>query len=195
MRAHGARLEVGEATPYYLFHPAAARRAASVVPDAKLIVLLRNPVDRAYSGWQLQTAIGTETLSFADALKREPERLAGEDSRLVSDPSYSSFSHRHHSYVARGMYAEQLERWFEHFHREQFLILSSEDFFADPDHTVQTVSKFLGVPQHDLPPAPSPRRGRSSPQMDPHTRARLATEFEAPNLRLCELLGADYRWG
>src|SRR6187200_1451927 len=81
----GGRL-VGEASPSYLFHPLAPERARSLVPDAKLIALVRNPVDRAYSQYQHAVALGREPLSFEDALAAEDERLVGEVERLLADP-------------------------------------------------------------------------------------------------------------
>src|SRR3954447_1356946 len=126
-RRHGHGFVCGESTPYYLFHPAVPKRVASLLPDVRLIAVLRNPVDRAYSAYQLQRAIGTEPLSFEDAIAAEDERLAGEEERLLADPAYRSPAHRHFSYQARGRYAEQLERWFARFPRERFLILSSDE--------------------------------------------------------------------
>ncbi len=74
-------------------------------------MLLRNPVTRAHSHWRHEVALGREPLSFEDAIAAEPERLAGEHQRLLDDPSYRSFAHQHHSYLARGRYAEQLAAW------------------------------------------------------------------------------------
>jgi hypothetical protein len=193
-RAQGTPLVVGEATPYYLFHPAAPARAAATVPDAKLVVLLRNPVDRAFSGYQLQRAIGTETLPFEQAIAREPERLAGEEQRLLADPAYRSVSHRHHSYLARGRYAEQLERWFAHYPRDRFLVMTSEQFFADPAASVRRTSEFLGLPERPLPAFANRTRGGTGERMRPETRELLQAEFEQPNRRLEELLGIECGW-
>ncbi len=194
LRATGTPLVVGEATPYYLLHPAAAARAAALVPDAKLIVLLRNPVERAFSGYGLQRAIGTEDLSFADAIDREDARLAGEEERLLADPGYRSLSHRHHSYRARGRYAEQLERWFAVFPRDRFLILSSEQFFADPAAAVRQVVEFLGLPDRPLPAFRVPPSSATRSPIESGIREQLAAEFAEPNRRLYELLGVDYGW-
>ena len=99
---------VGEATPYYLFHPAAADRAVQI---------LRDPVERAWSHYRHEVELGYETLDFEAALEREVERLAGEADRLLADPSATSFAHQHHGYAARGRYLEQLERWWAAFPR------------------------------------------------------------------------------
>ena len=127
----GGRI-TGEASPYYLFHPAAAGRVAETLPDVRLIAVLRDPVERAYSAYQLARRQGHETLEFEEALAREVERLAGEEERILADPRYASVAHRRFSYRTRGLYAEQLERWYERFPREQLLVVRSEDLFAEP---------------------------------------------------------------
>jgi tRNA(Leu) C34 or U34 (ribose-2'-O)-methylase TrmL len=101
-RRLGRRLLVGEATPYYLFHPLAPLRAARALPKAKLIVLLRDPVERAYSHYRHEVRLGLETLSFEEALDAEATRTAGETERLGRSPFASSDGHRHYTYIARG---------------------------------------------------------------------------------------------
>lgn len=183
----------GEATPYYLFHPHAARRAATVAPDARLIVLLRDPVERAWSHYHLSRSQGLEPLPFAEAVEREPPRLAGERERMLADERYYSFAHQHHAYLERGRYAEQLEAWFRHFPREQFLILASEAFYADPAASIRQAAAFLDLPPFEL---PSWRTMNESgkPAMDPAMRRALAARFAADNARLARLLGWTPPW-
>jgi hypothetical protein len=97
----------GEATPYYLFHPLTPKRIAGLLPQVKLIVILRNPVDRAYSHFLHATRMGFETLSFKEAIAREAERVAAEEARLLDDQSYYSFEHQRFSYIHRGIYHRQ----------------------------------------------------------------------------------------
>ena len=111
-RSNGRPLVVGEASPSYMFHPLAPQRVHDLVPDVRLIALLRNPADRAYSHYQHEVALGREPLSFEQALDAEEERLRGEVERMTDDPSYFSHEWWDHTYPARGRYAEQLERWF-----------------------------------------------------------------------------------
>lgn len=171
----GKRL-VGEASPSYLFHPLAPERARSLVPDAKLIVLLRNPVDRAYSHYQHEVALGREPLSFEDALAAEEERTRGEVERLVSDPRAFSRAWWGHTYVARGRYAEQLERWLEAFPREQLLVVATEELGERPAETYARVLRFLGAAPHEL--AAYPRVfERDYEPMRPETRALLEEVF------------------
>src|SRR5439155_7010676 len=118
-RRRGVGQVVGEASPDYLFHPHVPARVASALPAVKLIVLLRNPVDRAFSHYWHQAKRGFEDLSFQEAVAQEPSRLNGELERVISDERYVSFERHHHSYLARGRYAEQLEVWFDLFPRQQ----------------------------------------------------------------------------
>ena len=183
----------GEGSPYYLAHPLAPYRIAETLPDVKLIALLRDPVERAYSHYQHEVARGFEDLSFDEALEREPERLAGEVERMRSDPAYNSFALQHHSYLSRGLYADQLEVWYGLFPREQILVLRSEALFSDPEKTYLDVLLFLGVPAYSL------RKyevfnPRAYTEMGPETRHRLVEYFAEPNARLYDLLGVDFGW-
>jgi hypothetical protein len=184
---------IGEASPSYLFHPLAPRRVAELVPAAKLIVLVRNPVERAYSHYQHEVALGREPLSFEEALAAEDERTAGEEARLAAEPGYFSHAWWNYTYRARGRYAEQLERWLEVFPREQLLVLPSEELLREPEATHAFVLEFLGAGSHRLDSYPRVFE-RSYEPMSPDTRARLVAEFEEPNRRLYGLLGRDLAW-
>ena len=184
---------VGEASPSYLFHPLAPARVFSVVPDAKLVVLVREPGDRAYSQYQHAVALGREPLSFEDALGAEDERLEGEVERLRSDPQAFSFAWWNHTYVSRGLYADQLERWFELFPREHVLTLTTEELGERPAETYATVLSFLGAPPHALDAYPRVF-DRDYPPMRDETRRALTARFAEPNRRLEELLGRPLGW-
>lgn len=183
----------GEASPYYLFFPLAASRAAAIVPQAKLIVLLRNPVERAFSHYYHEVRLGLEPLSAEAAFAAEEARLAGECEKILSDPRYYSFNHQNYSYLARGRYAEQLERWFRYFSRQQFLILASEEFYRDPATIFSRVLEFLELPQWQPDSFPPENQGAYAP-MDATLRARLTDYFRPYNARLYELLGTDFGW-
>lgn len=193
-RRRGGTFLAGEASPDYLSHPWAARRARSVVPDARLIVLLRNPVDRALSAYAHEIAAGRETLSFRDALEQHAGDTESELSRMGADPGYYSLSWRYNAHLLRGRYAEQLERWFAEFPREQILVLGSErDFFADPGVAYARVLGFLGAAPHRLDAYP-PVLARDYLEMDADTRRWLADYYREPNERLYALLGRDFGW-
>jgi len=183
----------GEGSPYYLFHPRAPARAAQVVPHAKLLVLLRNPVDRAYSHYYHQVRLGLEAVTFDAALEQEPARLVGEFEQLLTDDEYYSFNYQNYSYLARGMYADQLERWLRYFPRKQFLILQSERFYADPARALRQVTEFLGLPEWS-PAGFEIKNDGSYPPLDPARRAELVEFFAPHNARLFELLNETFDW-
>jgi hypothetical protein len=189
----GLELVTGEGSPYYLAHPHAPYRIAEALPRAKLIVLLRDPVERAYSHYQHELARGFEDLPFEEAIEREPRRLAGELEKMRADPSYDSFSYQHHTYLTRGRYAEQLEVWYSLFPRGQVLVLPSEELFADPDRTYRRVLEFLGVPPVSLADYEA-FNPRSYAEMNGAVRRGLVDYFREPNQRLYELIGADFGW-
>jgi hypothetical protein len=183
----------GEASPYYLFHPAVPGRVGTTLPGVRLIALLRDPVARAYSHYQLSVRDGHEPLGFEEALTAEPERLAGEEDRLLADRAYRSHAHRHQSYATRGAYAEQLRRWHEHVPPERLLVISSEELFAEPGPTAAGVLRFLGIDPAEVPPLPV-RNQRPYPPMSDAARALLEACFDEPNRELYELIGRDLGW-
>lgn len=186
----------GEGSPYYMFHPLAPTRIAAELPDVKLIAVLRDPVERAWSHHQYETAQGYETLPFLEALDAEPARTAGEAERIQADPSYESYEHRHHTYLARGHYAEQLEHLYSLFPREQVLVVQSESLFTDPQGELARVWDFLGVSQVQLEGLKAMKAGTyQSAQMPAGAAERLAEYYAPHNQRLYALLGQPLRWG
>ena len=182
----------GEGSPYYLFHPLAMARIARALPTVKIIVLLRDPVERAYSAYKQEKSRGFETLSFANALAAEPKRLEGEEERIMADPSYQSFSHQHHAYVARGHYARQLTRTFEAVGRDRVLVLDADDFLAPALPQWSTLTDFLGI--SDWRPADVLRsNARPSEGMDDQLRRWLGEQFDADD-ELVSLLGYVPSW-
>ncbi len=196
-RAHfGREGEPGlnlDSSPYYLFHPAVPRRMHELLPDARLIVLLRDPARRAYSHYWHERGKGREDLSFEAAIDAEPERLGRADEQLASGQLERSREHQLHSYLARGRYAEQLERWFALYPRERIHILRFESFAQDPLAGLNGTLAFLG-----LPPTASvsleARNTRRYPPMEEATMLRLREYFEPHNRRLGELLGRPMGW-
>jgi len=193
-RRFGVDRITGEGSPYYVFHPLAPFRIRETIPDVKLLLMLRDPVERAYSHYQHEKARGFEDLSFEEAIAREPERLAGERERIIADPTYLSFHHQHHSYLARGRYLEQLLVWRELFPPEQMMIIQTERFFTDPERGFAEVLAFLGLPPW-RPPVFERYNARQYSSMRPDTRAWLQDYFRNLNEELEAYLGTNFGWG
>jgi hypothetical protein len=191
---HGRPFLTGEASPSYISHYWAPERLARLLPDVKLLVTLRNPVDRAYSQFQMTRREGEEPLeSFDQALTVENERLEPERARMWADPRYKSWPYGCWSYQDRSLYAEQLERWFELFPREQFHFLTLEDLSARPGETLDGVHEFLGIPAHR--PADLPHlHAAKYDTLERETRDRLGDYFAPHNQRLYDLVGRDFGW-
>jgi hypothetical protein len=184
----------GEASPYYMFHPLAPGRIASDLPSVRLLVLLRDPVDRAASHHWDRVQHGVEHLPFELAVAMEPERLAGEREHMEADPGYQSDAYEHFSYLARGHYAEQVERLIALFGRDRLLVARSEDLYADPQRTYDEVLEFLGLPSHRPGTFGRHHAHDGRPPVPDALRADLATYFAPHNERLAELLGTDVWW-
>jgi Sulfotransferase domain len=194
-RRAGGPVIVGEASPYYMFHPAAARRAFETNPSVKIIVLLRDPVSRAYSNYWDRRATSTEDLpSFEEAIDAEEERLSRVDyQRLLHDPNYYSADHDNHSYLARGRYLEHLSSWLGTYPRDQMLILKAEAMFGEPARTFESVQRFLRIPEVGVIPLEKYNE-RPRPPMNSSTRARLVDYYRPHNTALYEALGCDFAW-
>lgn len=194
-RRAGGQVVVGEATPYYLFHPAVPARVRSALPDVRLVAVVRDPLQRAWSHHRHEVELGHEDVSFEEALEREDERLSGEEERLVSDAGAVSFAHQHYSYVARGRYLEQLERWWSVFPPEQLLLIKSEDLHGDPASPLRAIEEHLGIATW-APPVWRPYNASSGgSSMAPSTRERLKETFAPWNRRLAEATGVEWGWG
>ena len=183
----------GEASIDYMYHPYAAKRLAETISDVKLIIVLRNPVDRAYSSYRHSVRLGVEDLSFEEALDNEGLRLEEEEKKIELDEDFFCVSRWFFSYLARGRYSEQMERVMLHFPRERICILRSEDFFRDPRVIVNQVLEFLGL--SDFKPDVSIKyQSHSYEDMDPAVRKSLSVYYELHNRKLYELIGRDFGW-
>jgi hypothetical protein len=193
LRRTGHALVTGEASPYYFFHPAIPGRIHELVPDVKMIALLRDPTERAMSHHKHEVRRGYEELGLAEAIEAEESRLEGESERLLADPNATSYAHQHYSYVARGQYADQIERYLELFPRDQLLILEAETFWESPLETLAEVLVFLDL--RPWAPDEYPRVNATRPTtVDSGLRRLLEERFADSNARLSSLAGRSLRW-
>ncbi len=208
-RIHGLRrgrpLMGLEATPDYLLDPRAAARAVAILPEARIVVLLRDPVDRAWSHWAHMRRLGIETLSFDEALAAEPRRLGGALDRLAEvDPLDRDRDEPlprpvlRYSYVARGRYGAQLERWLARYPRDRILVVRSEEFYADTPRVFASIVAFLGLPEwlpdrfSNISRSGEERAAFELPPLDALSRRRLAETFVDDRERVERLIGKDF---
>ncbi|MEX1133498.1 MAG: sulfotransferase [Acidimicrobiia bacterium] len=212
----GEEIQFGEASPSYLFEPIAIRRIADVLPDVRLLVTLRNPVDRAYSHYWHNRARKKETLTFAEALEAEIARTTSDD-----------VSHFRFSYASRGYYAEQLDEVLRHFPRSALHVEIAEETNASPVEALARIYRFLEVDPEFIPKTIDRRfnahaefrsvrlweksnalprtlaklikrvnrkTNQQYPAMDQETRTRLETMYQESNQRLAAFLGRSHIW-
>ena len=189
----GRRRLTGEGSPYYMFHPQSPKRIADALPDVKILVALREPVSRAWSHWNYERQRGFEDLDFEDAVRQEPARLEGEAERLAADGTATSFEHRHHSYLARSRYADQLAALRRHISDDRMLVIQSEALYEATDQVMQQVYDFLGLRPFHPPDWPA-HQARQYPNPAPSLRDRLEAEFAEANERLYADPLVSFRW-
>ena len=192
-RRLGVRPQTFESAPYYMFHPLAAERIERDLPGVKVIVLLRDPVERAYSAHAHELARGYEDQDFETALALEDSRLDGEAERLIADPQYRSHSHQHHGYLQRGRYVEHLERLEKVFGRDRIHVVDSHRFFTEPEPVYDDVLEFLGLP-HTGYPTFEQHNARPRSPMPAELRERLEAHCEPYDERLVSWLGHPVSW-
>lgn len=187
-----------EATPDYLFDPRAPQRVRELLPQVKLIVVLRDPVVRAVSQYHHNARLRQEKLPLAEALAAEEERLEGAYQEVIDHPQSRALELRRYSYVARGRYAEQLERWRRLFPPDQIMVVRSADLFDATGDTFGRILDFLGLSRWE--PAgfrnhsyTDPSQG-GYPEPSPEVSDFLSERLAASNQTLVELLGEDFRW-
>jgi hypothetical protein len=189
----GTRVMTFESSPYYLFHPLAAQRIATDLPGVKILILVRDPVERAYSAYTHEFARGFETESFERALELEDSRLADEEERLIADPAAHSHAHQHQAYVRRGFYIDQIVRMIDAVGSDHVHVIDAEDFFAEPEKAWAAVTDFLGLPEvHGLEFKQHNARARSA--MPESVRRSLEERFEDSDERLASWWGRTPSW-
>lgn len=189
----GLPVVTGEASPYYLFHPLAADRAAGLLPDVRLLALLRDPVERTFSHWKERRRAGAEPLGFADALAAEDDRLGVEEELLRSGAIRASYAHEQQSYARQSEYAPALDRWLARFPADRLLVLVTEDYVADSSAVLAGCAQFLGLRPAALPGAE--RRNVTAPgELPAGVRRRLEQRFAPHNHRLEQLARRRLPW-
>ncbi|MDX8386249.1 MAG: sulfotransferase domain-containing protein [Gallionella sp.] len=172
---------IGESTPIYMYWHDAPKRIWQYNPDMKLIAILRNPIDRAYSHWNMEYDRKTDTLPFWEALQSEAQRCR----------EALPYKNRGYSYVVRGFYSEQLRRLWMYFAKEQILVLKNEDLRDQPNETLKKVTGFLGVSSLNNIEYKEVHSRQYSSEMAEREKEYLRSVFEFEIRDLERLLGWD----
>ncbi|MGI9608639.1 MAG: sulfotransferase domain-containing protein [Acidimicrobiales bacterium] len=190
---HGTAPAVGEGAPYYMYNPQIPGRIHDIIPGCRIIMVLREPLDRAISHHNHEVKRGFETLSLTEAFDAEPERLAGEWEHMAADATYVSSADIHHAYLRRGQYADQVERYVDVFGPGQVLVLDSGRLGAEPEATVREATDFLGLKPVEQASYPLYNQRDHDP-VPAELRERYGHVFADSNERLARLVPGRLDW-
>ena len=185
----------GEASPFYMAHPRVAERIAHDCPHTRLIVMLRNPADRAISHYEQEFRRQHDTADLAKALADEEQRTAKDWAALAAGALLTRSNAQRFSYRQRGYYARQLQPYFDRFPRQQLFVLQSETFFTQPLDILPNLYHFLGVDPAFRPTDWSVRKpGHYEKSQYDALYRELMQHYEPENETLFALLGERYDW-
>jgi len=183
----------GEATPFYFIHPLAPQRILKISPQVKLIVMLRNPIDRAYSHYQMEARHDKEKFSFEKAIEMENSWIEDQFKKLKNNSNYYNQDFFSRSYLYTGLYYEHLKRWIEVFPKERYLIVNSDEFNEKPDLWYNKTLEFLELPKYSLKKYEKMKKGKYSP-MKESTRKNLQEFYKPHNEKLYKYLSINFNW-
>jgi len=184
----------GEASGAYLQNPHAPKRIHNLNPNMKLILLLRNPVDRAFSHYKRKWKNGSEKLSFEEVIDQEQSRIEGEQEKMETNEKYYSTIYHGLSYIATGLYAIRLKRWLKYFSMKQILVLENGEFLRDPEKVYNQAIEFLDLPKWKLSNYRKFSKQDLQMDMNPKTREKLFEYCKPFNEDLFSLIGKRFDW-
>ena len=187
------RAQVFEASGYYMFHPHAPARIAAELPGVKVVAMVRDPVERAFSAYKHERARGFETETLERALALEDERVVPELARMQADPTYQSRAYRHQAYRRRGHYADQLQTFVDLLGADRVHVVQSELFFERPEQEYGSLLDFLELPRA-MPASFDRYNPRPSAPLDAAVAARLREHFEPYDAALARFLPGIPVW-
>lgn len=184
----------GEASPFYFLHPQSARRIAETFPRIKLVLILRDPVERAISHYHQQKRRGHETLDMLSAFQNESQRIDQAWQRLLRDERISGIKVQQFAYLKRGEYLEQLLRYRQYFPEQQIHLMESHAFFEAPYPNLAQLFAFLGIDPAFKPTDLWPRKPGNYQKVDPAVLDYLRTHYRPHNEALYQHLGKRFSW-
>ena len=184
------KMMIYEGTTDYLFQSNAPDRIAKLLPKTKFLVILRNPVDRAFSHYHHNVNNGFENeTTFETAIKLEPKRLLEYENLGLTNTRWSAYS-----YLKRGIYVDSLKRWLKYFNKNQFLIIKNEELGKDPQKILDSICNFLEIPKFEKFNWEKSMIGKYNSKMNLKTREFLIEYYRPHNKKLSELLELDFDW-
>lgn len=184
----------GDGSGTYVHHPLSPIRIKNSIPDVKIIILLRNPIERAYSQYYHNSKQGIESLSFEKAIENESKRIEGEWERMKKEKGDYSFKYHNFSYLSAGIYVDILKPWLETFSEKQILILGSEDMNESPQKIFNKTITFLNLLSYDFSKFERYNFYDDRPSMSNQMKKKLYEFFKPHNLRLYKFLGRNFNW-
>ena len=175
----------GEDTPFYFWKEEVPKRIHELIPNCKLLTILRNPIDRAYSNYNLGIRLGTEKSSFEDSIDNEMKCLGKNTFRECID--------QRQSYLSKGMYEKQVKNWLEIFPREQIHFLSTEEMERNPVKTLQKIFNFLEISDYKI-QNPQKQKSADYKKMDFKTRELLSEYYRPYNKKFFGLIKQEFDW-
>ena len=182
----------GEDTPFYFWKEDAVNRINKILPNVKLIIILRNPIDRAYSNYTDRINQGKELNSFEEVIEREIN-LIKKNGEKNSKSNQIIDIIKEPAYLAKGIYVNQLELWIKKFPLNQFHILSTEEMANNPNKTLQKVFEFLEIPKENI-KTPQKRKMKKYSPMNIKTRESLIEFYKPYNEKLFEEINQRFDW-
>ncbi len=186
---------IGEATERYLEYPHAPKRIKKITPNAKFLIILRNPIERTYSHYNFNVMRNKENRSFEDAIFHEFERIKNEFKKMQMDENYYSDEYFRYAYLDRSIYVEKLKKWLEIFPRDQFFIIENEELSQNTSKVYVEVLKFLNLPKFELNEYKKIFTSKyKQPKIEQKVRDKLIEFFNPYNEELYKILGVNYDW-
>ena len=180
----------GEDTPFYFWNPIAAKRIQKILPNIKLIIILRNPIDRAYSEYQDLVSRESNSPSFETFIENEINtRKKG---IIITEENFEIFN-QNDSYLLKGIYVDQLKIWTKLFPKEQIITLSTESLNSEPTASMESVFQYLNLPDYKIKNIQHQKQKKYTP-MDSQTRKLLIEFFKPHNERLFKFIGKKFDW-
>ena len=174
-------------TPFYVYNSTVVKRIKRNFPDAKIIVIFRNPIDRAYSNYFLGVNGGKEKRKFDDLIEEEMILINRRNKQVLFDETLSE------TYLGRGLYAEQLKVWFSEFPKDSVKIIKSEEFAENTQDVMKDLFQFLDLPEYKISNIEK-KNVTKYPPMKKETREKLEEFFRSHNKELYNMLGKDFGW-